>query len=318
MIVKIGYTLTLLYGSMAVGYFARRKGYVAIEKSTTITKVVMIFLIPAVNCLSFWILDISHVRIFGLPLVGIIVMLSTILPAKYLSKFHRLSQQETGSYITSALFSNVGFSLGGFLCFLLLGEEGYGLSVIYGLGFSFCLYVIGFYIAAYYGSVEGKRMVKNTMNTFVKKGGLPPLLGIVVGICLNVFGINRPEVCGTIFKGLIPISTFFLLFAAGLTFKSEGILKYKKTWATISLIKFLYSPIIGLLGAYLIGYSKIPNRFILKVVFIEASMPVAISSLMLSNLFRLEKDLTNSCWAFTNVFMVVIVPIIIMLAINVL
>ena len=147
-------------------------------------------------------------------------------------------------------------------------------------------------------------------NVFMGGIGFLPFLGITVGFIFNLLGIERPDIFGLALKWLIPIATFFTMFAIGLTFNFRRIMKYKNLWPSISLIKFIYTPILGLLLAYFVGYSNL----LMKVVFIEVCMPVAISSVMMANLFALEKDLSNSCWMVTNLFVVPLVPIILLIA----
>ena len=103
-----------------------------------------------------------------------------------------------------------------------------------------------------------------------------------------------------------------MLFGVGLTLKFRKIKEFKRICFSISLMKFAYSPLIGLILAYAMGYSRILNKLPLKVVFIEASMPVAINVLILTNLFGLDKDLANSCWISTTLASIVIIPLIIL------
>ena len=121
---KVLYAVTLLYSSLILGYIFKRRGILTQEWSTPITKMVIGLLTPVMCVMVFWALDLTQLRIFTLPLVGAGLIMLAVVPARYLSKWHNLGRKETGSYMICAMFSKVGFSLGAFLCFLLLGEQG--------------------------------------------------------------------------------------------------------------------------------------------------------------------------------------------------
>jgi predicted permease len=80
---------------------------------------------------------------------------------------------------------------------------------------------------------------------------------------------------------------------------------FKKEWLSISFVKFLFSPFIGMCLTYMLHLSN-P---ITTVVLVQAGMPVANAALILSNLFELDQDLANSCWLFTTFISLLTTPI---------
>ncbi len=64
----------------------------------------------------------------------------------------------------------------------------------------------------------------------------------------------------------------------------------------MSAIKFVYTPLIASGLVWLLHLSELPRR----VVLIHAAMPVAISPLMLSALFGLDRKLTSALFLFTT------------------
>lgn len=307
---RIIYSLLTVFGSLTVGYLARKGSHVNEERSSLIIKLGTIFISPWIFCFNFWALEKSNISIITLPLVGALISTFSLVPARLLARFHHLGKREIGSYLSCAMFSNVGFTFGGFLCFALLGEKGYTLSLLYSLYMTPFFYTIGFYVARYYGVEGSQSLIKGLKATFAEPVSLCPIMGLIAGLGLNMAEISRPIIITSANRILIPVTTFLVLFGVGLTLKFRKIKEFKKVCFSISLMKFVYSPLIGLILAYAMGYSRILNKLPLKVVFIEASMPVAINVLILTNLFGLDKDLVNSCWISTTLASIVIIPLI--------
>lgn len=311
-IFKIAYSFCILFIPLSIGYIFKKYGFLKEEFSRGITASIITFLSPVIVCLSFWKLNLSHVRILTLPLVGAIISTLSILPALFFSKLHKLSRQRAGSYITSAMFSNVGYTLGQFLAFIFLGEEGFGLAVLYVTYFGMYLYTIGFHIAEYFGGqkTEGILAARNLKKLFTEPIRFMPLLGVLAGVALNLTGITRPEAFSKLNDILVPTATAGFLFAIGLTLRLRVIAKFMSECLTMSVIKFIYSPMIGLGLSYLLGFNKIMNSVPLKVVFILSVMPTGISSLTLANLFDLDQDLSNSVWIVTTILALLLLPVI--------
>ncbi|MFH1856877.1 MAG: hypothetical protein ABH836_06645 [Candidatus Omnitrophota bacterium] len=311
---KILFSVIILFGGLLAGVlFKKRKGCdycqdFSRELLIVLTKVVT----PVIVCLSFWVIDVSrHINILTLPLIGFLVSALTIFPARFMASAHKLNRSQTGSYITSAVFSNIGYTLGGFLAFVLLGEAAFGLTVLYCLYFKPFYYTVGFYMAEYYGTETKTNIIESLKKIFTEGVRLLPLLGLLMGVLLNLSGLKRPDFLGFVNQLLIPSSTVAFLFGVGMTLRLSAIGRYKTELFSMSVIKFIVSPVIGLGIAYLMGYGNLMEGLPLKVVFIESVMPVAIASLVLSNLFDLDKDLSNSCWILTTLLVIPLLPLII-------
>lgn len=312
---KALFTIAVLFGGLILGFLYRV--FVKEQECYKFSKEIMVFLTkviaPVIVCFSFWVIDISkNIGILTLPLIGFLLSAFAIFPARFFSKLHKLNRRQKGSYITCAMFSNVGYTLGGFLAFVLLGEVAFGLTVLYCLYFKPFFYTVGFYAAEYYGS-EGKfKAGENLRRIFTEGIRLFPLLGLGLGVILNLSGISRPLLFADINRIFVPLSTFGFLFAIGMTLKFSAVKGYKKEFLSMSLIKFVLCPLAALIMAYLMGYGQLMDKLPLKVVFIESVMPVAIASLVLPNLFNLDSDLSNACWLFTTLLIIPLLPFIIL------
>lgn len=300
MYLKFVFLLLLIWVSLIAGYVAKRKGYLAKEASSSITKTVILFGQPIIICLVFWTLKISDLRILVLPFIGLILSVLGILPGKVFSYLHKHNLKDTVTYLSCAMFSNIGQSLGGFMCFLLLGEQGLALAILYSIYFGPLFYSGGFYMAEFYTKSRRQSWLESLKSFFTNPLSLIPNIALILGLILNFSRITRPQIFTSLNNILIPLTTFLYMFSIGLTMEFRKIKNYFSECLSISFLKFVISPVIGLSLAYLLLRINILNPLSLKVIFIESAMPVAISSLILSNLFELNQDLANACWVFTT------------------
>jgi len=301
----------IIYGGLLSGYFARKKGYVSEKWSKSVLKVLIVCVTPIIISFSLWASELSeNIFLLTLPLIGAIICLFLIFPARLFAKFHKHNSAQTGSYLMSSMFSNIGYSWGGFLCLFFLGEKGLALAMVYSLYFSPMQYTLGFFLGRHYGINQRKGLYYNIKRSFADPLSFFPYLGMIIGVFLSIKGVIRPEIIGRINNLLVMGATFFCLFAVGLTIKFRYTKKYIKEYISISVVKFFISPVIALFLGWLFGYFYMLDRLPLKVLFIESFMPVAVTASIITNLFNTDQNLTNSCWLFTMIASFFMVPFI--------
>jgi predicted permease len=308
---RIIFIIFILFVPLIIGYRIRKSDKLpkADSVSASIIALLTKSVIPVITLFAFWRLDISHPSIFALPVIGLVVSSAALIPAGLFAKLHNLNHKQRGSFFTSAMFSNIGYTLGGFIAFVLYGEVGFGLTVLYGLYFRPFFHTVGFYIGENY-SGEGKIKIKDNIKKMFTEGiRLFPLLGVAGGIVLNLLSIPRPDFARLLNDFLIPFSTFGFMLAVGMTLKFSAIKRFKAPLLSMSLIKFIWSPLVGIGLAYLLGYHAVMDGLPLKIALIESFMPVAIASLIIPSLFNLDQDLTNSCWLFTTFLIIPLLPL---------
>ena len=248
---------------------------------------------PIVLWVSFWGLQLSGSQAWRLPGIGALLSLSTLLPAWGYARLAGLDRPQTGSLLTCAMFSNVGY-LGAFLVFALYGEQGYGLAVLYLLSFNPCFYLIGFTVAKRFGH---RLDTAASSSWYSDELRFYPFVGLAIGLILNLAKVPRPAGLALLNRFLIPIDTILYLAAIGSQLRVEPLSAGSRgACLAVSAIKFWYTPLVGWLLLSIIPLDGVP-RF---VVLLEASMPVAISPLMLSLLFGLDRRLSNALWLFTT------------------
>jgi hypothetical protein len=135
------------------------------------------------------------------------------------------------------------------------------------------------------------------------------LASIIIGLSLNISGLKRPPIYTTIISFFIPISTALLIISIGLSMEFNKVKQYLKESVFIASIKFLIIPVVMVSLGFLIGYHQINDGLPLKVILILSSTPVAFHSLIPPSQYGLNLDLANSCWIFTTVSLVFIIPL---------
>lgn len=279
----------------------------ALRKS--LQKAALLFVNPVAIVGALWIVNIQSIRLAALPLNGLFAILAGGALALAAAKVLRLEGRKTGVMYGCGSFTNIG-SIGALVCFMYLGEQGFALVPIYKLFEELSYYSIGFPIAKYYSSSVRTESVLLRIRALGKDPFiLVALSSIVLGGLLNYSDLERPEFVGTLVSAFVPLGTVLLLTSIGLALKFRRVKDYLTECISISLIKFLFVPLLASSLAYTLGFADIDGGLPLKVVIILSSMPVAFNALIPPSIYDLDLDLANSCWFFTTALLIVVLPL---------
>ena len=311
------FSLGIISGGLALGYVIQilvNKKIITLPYNLetvriTFQKLAQFFFNPVAFMGAFWILELDHLKFIAMPLIGATALILGGIVAYWFAKILKLTRKQTGTYIVSGGFSNIG-SIGGLMCFVLLGEAGYALMPVYKLFEVFVYYGIGFPIAKSYSLDESepesfkKRMSRLLVDPFL----LIALASIFIGLALNISGLKRPDFYATINTFFIPIGTILLLSSIGMAMRFDRIGGYLKEGLLIALIKFIIVPAVAVTLAYMTGLGTIDQGLPLKVVMILSSMPVAFTAMVPPTIYDLDVDLANANWLVTTLLLVLIIP----------
>lgn len=291
MVARLALGSGLFVGSLAIGWWLGARGWLTEAKAQPLIRYAVKWLSPVVLCLSFWGFRITGPELLLLPVAGGVVALSTLLPAFGYARWARLPPAQTGSFLTCAMFSNLGY-FGVLIAFAFFGELGYSVAVLYIIHFSPCFYLVGFTLAKRFGRRDGG--VAN--NPFADELRFRPFVGMALGVLLNLARVPRPAACALINQALIPLGTVAYLIAIGSQMSFEPLGRWWRPCLAMSAIKFLYTPLIGWGVVRLFRMEGVP-RF---VVLLQASMPVAVSPVLLAALFGMDRKCASALWLFTT------------------
>jgi len=161
---KFLFTFGLIIFGLSLGYLIQRMVVEQIirlplsldQLRRALLKTALLFINPITVIGAIWVIELKDPRIVTLPFLGMGAIFLGGLLALWFSKLLQLERKQTGSLFTCGSFTNLG-TMGGLVCYIFLGEIGFGLVYIYRLFEEFIYYTVGFPIAKLYGSASVER-----------------------------------------------------------------------------------------------------------------------------------------------------------------
>ena len=256
-----------------------------------------------------WIVSIRDAALAALPLVGLFAIVTGGVLALGAARLLRLPPKKKGSLFCCGSFTNIG-SIGALVCYMFLGEPGFALVPIYKIFEELSYYSTGFPIAKYY---SGSSLAEGRWDR-VKSLARDPLIivsvtSLLLGGALNLGGLERPAIYGTVNAVFIPLQAFMLLVSVGLALRFRKVGNYLRESAVVAAIKFAAVPVLASTVAWGLGFGRIDGGLPLKVVMILSSMPVAFNALIPPSIYDLDLDLANSCWFVTTALLAIVLPV---------
>jgi predicted permease len=212
--------------------------------------------------------------------------------------FHTLtSPRQRGSFQLASVLGNTGY-IGFPICQAIGGSEYFGWAVFYDLlGTLFSAYGLGVGIASYFGTKPYTRLqvIANMIQS-------PSIWAFGVGLATTSFSFPEWVERGLYYFawGMIPISLMVLGMRLALV----------KSWqsfgsASVALsIKLMGMPLV--VGIFL-AWSPLPELGKLMLI-LQAGMPPAIATLVLSEEFDLDRDITVCALALGYVLALITLP----------
>lgn len=295
---------------LLIGYFLAHKTNVKKEKVDKLMPLILYFFYPIMGVLSFWILKFQIDLLF-LPILGFITPLIAGGLGFLRSKNRFENPLDQGSFIISAMISNRG-TIGSVAAFILIGEIGYiysQLSLLLNLAL---LFMICYPVAGYFRQkCNGTEMEKVSIKSVLFSKSQIPLIGIIIGVILNISGIKRPDVLGDIFSIMIHVVAWMALLPIGMSIDFTEMKVYKKLAPEIMILKFLLTPLIAIFIAKIF----ISDELILKTMLIQFSTPTAINAVITTKLYNLNVHLTMMLFISTTALYIIVVFPLLMLII---
>ena len=262
---------------------------------------------PPIVLWSIWGLALRGEMIL-LPLAGLFMVITGFSLGKLMTPLLPEAGDHRKVFVISASLSNHGFTMGGMLGFLLLGEKGLALSAIFITYFVPYTFLFIFFYANM--STEGPQLNLRDLFRFLCNIRNMPLLAVLIAIGLKLGDIDRPTIIFPIHL-LLAISIALYYFALGINFERSDIRSFSKEQGLLAVIKFILIP---LLTVVLIQPFDLSTD-IRTVILMQAFMPVAVYAVMTAILFNLNIRLASSLFiGNTIVFLAALLPAVLLLA----
>ena len=303
------YRFLLFLGCMVLaiagGYAARRRGILNPDWARGIMTATIIGCDAPIACLAIWHLEI-YAGVWKVPVVAVAVGVATCLAGLAVARWRRMAPADAAVFGLQAGMGNVGYTLGGFLCFAIWGLQGLALEQMFCMMWPFFAFLFCFPIGRHYGEAAagvGENVpplpyaLRTLWRTLTDLRSLP-LYMATLGLVLNLAGPKPPAAIkqSHVIDILMIVGILMQFGSVGMTVRAGRIPVFWKKALGSALLKFLLSPALMLGLALAMGITGQP----LYVCVLLAAMPTALYSVLMANLFGLNRDLANTTFILTH------------------
>lgn len=250
---------------------------------------------PILSMLTLWTLSLNYSLIW-LPVIGVLLCVIPGTAAYFRMKNKFQSELDRGSYILSAILSNTT-TLGGLCAYILYGEIGFACTQMVVMLQNVVMFMFCFPLAQYYyqKSIGGSFSKQSLSAMFINRNQLT-VVGMIIGIALNLTGITRPAFVGHMVDPLVHLGAWTALIPIGHAIDTAGMRKYYAGILDLIPIKFILTPV----AAYIIASLLITDKMILNTIVILAAMPTAINTVIAVQLYKLNVDIATAAFVLTT------------------
>lgn len=296
-IFRILYVFTDLIAPLIAGYIAYRRGIVSDALCNTIIRFNIIVMATLLAFLSFWVMPLS-LHLLWLPLFSALFMLVPGSIAFLTFARRHKEPLSRGAYYMSAMLTNIG-TIAGLSAFILYDETGFAYVQIVSSFQVGLLVLVCFPLAALFraqGATDDHRIHLSLRELFLTPNQVP-ILGLIAGLALNFFGIERPAVLGAAFQPLVHIGAWTALFPVGCLVDFSRARPYIRTTADLVPLRFLLTPLIF----WGICRLLFDDPVLIDSMLLIAAAPTAINAVLTARLYKLNVDLTIASFLVTTV-----------------
>ncbi len=262
----------------------------------------LVFIEPLIALWSIWGLDF-RLSMLVLPLSGLLITLAGMALGRVGLSIMPLGGRSRASFLISSSIANHGFTMGAFICYIFLGEEGLGLAFLFLSYFLPYVFTVIFPYARTASSLDHKRL--GIFREYVLDIRNMPLAAVILALVFQAAAIPRPRVFFPVdILMMLSISAYY--FSTGMNFITESLSSYLKENLMLCAIKFFFVPaaVAGVLAFIDLGHG------IESVILIQSFMPAAIYSVLSSVLFNLDTKLSTNLFVVnTLVFLILVLPL---------
>jgi len=298
---------------LAAGYGARRRNLLGEHAARPIHFVTVSFVWGAVALLSLWKLPPQSANLWLILIEPLLVAVPAFAVIPIARKMG-CDNKQTGVIAVSAGLGNLGFTLGAYLCYTLLGssaEQGdaalaYAVAQVNLMAMAGVLMM--YPLARHFGGKHRGDMsiTRLILISFLDLRALMVHCAII-GVVLAYMNVPYPGVIDDYYTIdiLFYLGGFGGYFGIGLRLRLGDARRYLREHTLLAAVKFAGIPLLSV--GILVAMNLTPVSLASlgqRVVFVEAFMPVAIQSVMIANLFHLDGRMASTLWLVNTVLFV--------------
>jgi predicted permease len=318
LITKCVIPIAVIVASTALGYLARRLGWLAERRSRTIMTGVTTVGYPAVGFLAIWAVhEVSPADVW-LPVLGGLQAAGLALLALLVGVKLFADRQERGLFGLACGVGNHGVTMVGLVVFLLMGEQGLGYSTVFCIYTFFALVLLHYAIGRHYAPDAIRQPLWRLLLASLldwRSIGLPVCLTAVLLVAL---GVERPAWIGR--AHLTEVLMYLVIIAA---YISIGLRLHVGRLGGIGRLvgaSMLIRHGLGLaMGLSLLALARLspwpPEGLTRNVLILQSFAPMGVFGVVAANLFDLHPRRASALFVLDSLFyLLVALPIIFLLA----
>ncbi len=287
--------VALLIGLFVVGFVARRLGWLKPPNAGLMLRTVINVGLPAM-----FIADVSRIELradlLALPASSLSIMLVTWGLSLLVGRAMGLTRADQGTMTISAMSINNGFLFPFVLA--VWGAAGFGQMALFDLGHVLGQSLLVYAIAATFGGrAAGFGPILRRVLSF------PPLWALVVALLLNVSDTALPDWLVTVLRTVGQVILLLVIVALGVLFDAK-LLRDRR----VPVILLLRMP-LGLLVGYLCVLAFGLEGLTASVVLLGAAAPIGFNAVVLSDMEKLNRELSASAASISVLLGLVYVPL---------
>ncbi|MCK5528201.1 MAG: hypothetical protein KAI74_00845 [Kiritimatiellae bacterium] len=299
---RFAFSLGLIFLSTFLGYFMRKRKLLPEAAAGRIMTLVAVVGYPVVGFMAIWQISLQWTDMW-LPFLGMVQATITALFALWVGRKIFPDYAERGLVGISCGIGNHGVTMAGFVVYLLFGDEGLGLNIIYAMYTFFALVLLSYTIAQVYAeNVQRKPIMRLMLENLVhwRAVGLYACLGAIL---LTSFNVPAPEAIKAFH--LLDISIYaviaFAYFSIGLRLHLPHILELKKAIFSVLFIRHIVSLAVGCLLLGVTFLTPWPlHGLALKVFIIQSSVSVGVMGVAVANMFDLKPEEASAIFVVSS------------------
>ncbi len=304
----------LSVGSVVVGYAGRKRGWMREEWSRPIHFHTATWAWGLGCLLTLWLTPLKASNLWIIPIEMLVVIVPTaaiIWPARRLG----YNRAQAGVLVAAGGISNVGFSFGGYLCYLLIqpADEAVAYAGAVTVVLTVTMILAIYPLARHYGANApgGMSVARLVLHNLL---GAPawPLYAAIIGLTLALAKVSFPRfitdwyLLDLVFYG----TTVGAYLGAGLCLRFGAGERYLGAYLVLAASHFVFGPLLCLAMLYGVGFTPWSiDPVAARVLLFESAMPVGITCIILANVFHLDTRMACKVWLWNTVMFLVLLPL---------
>ena len=298
--------------ALGLGYASRRRGWFDEKHSKRVHFHTVTWAWSAGALIALWRLPLTLGNLWIVVIETAVIVLPALLMIPLARRFGG-SRGKVGVLAVAAGVGNIGWTLGAYICFILIDPPGEALAVAGTAAAVLAVVnVLAMYpIASHFGELSGGLTLGKLMLRSLFMLPALPLYAGAVGVALSA---TTPFPEWLIDYYLVDVVLLTVAgggyLGVGMRLRLGGGLAYIRQHALLAAFTFGVTPAITLGLIALAGATAAPmSATAVRVMLVEGLMPTGVSCIIMANIFHLDTRLAASLWLWnTLIFLAAILP----------